>query len=50
VACSAISSAPIRVPAAMAISDCQKESPMETMTAPRTTLNALMLPPNQNAN
>ena len=34
----------------MAISDHQNVSPIETMTAPRTTLNTLMLPPNQNVN
>jgi hypothetical protein len=50
VACSAISSAPINVPAAMAISAHQKVSPIETVTAPRTTLKTLTLPPNQNAN
>jgi hypothetical protein len=50
VACSAISTAPIRVPTAMAISAGQKVSPIETMTAPTTTLNTLTLLPNQNAN
>jgi hypothetical protein len=34
----------------MAISAHQKVSPIETVTAPRTTLKTLTLPPNQNAN
>jgi hypothetical protein len=34
----------------MAISAGQKVSPIETMTAPTTTLNTLTLLPNQNAN
>src|SRR5690348_13954225 len=34
----------------MAISDSEKVSPIETMTAPTTTLNMLTLLPNQNAN
>ena len=38
------------VPAVMAISAHQKVSPIETVTPPRTTLNTLTLPPNQNAN
>jgi hypothetical protein len=50
VACSAINSAPISVPTAMAISDSEKVSPIETTTAPTTTLNMLTLLPNQNAN
>ena len=38
------------VPAAIAISAHQKVSPIETVTAPSTTLNTLTLPPHQNAN
>jgi hypothetical protein len=34
----------------MAISAGQKVSPIETVTAPITTLNTLTLAPNQNAN
>src|SRR5882724_6990487 len=45
-----MSSAPMRVPRPMAISAHQKVSPIETVTAPRTTLKTLTLPPNQNAN
>jgi len=49
VACNAISSAPIKVPAVIAISAHQNDSPIDTTTAPRTTLNTFTLPPHQNA-
>jgi len=48
VACSAISNAPIIVPAAIATSAHQNASPIEMTTAPRTTLNTFTLPPHQN--
>jgi hypothetical protein len=47
VACGAISSAPIIVPAAIATSAHQNARPIEMTTAPRTTLNTFTLPPSE---